>query len=213
MKLLVFGAGGHAKVVADILAKQGKYPLAAFVDEKRKGQIFLGLPCYSEQDLKGQSFTHAIVAIGDNWTRAQVVARLKAIYPEIEFVTAVHPSAVIGADVSLGSGSVVMAGAVVNPGTRVSDHVILNTSSSVDHDCELGEFSSIAPGAVLGGNCKVGSFAAVSLGATVIHGRTIGTHTVIGAGSVVLTDIESECVAWGSPCIKQRSRKPDDRYL
>jgi len=108
---------------------------------------------------------------------------------------------------------VVMAGAVVNPGTRIGRCCILNTRASLDHDNELGDFASLAPAAVTGGNVTVGPFTAVGIGAVVAHGRRIGPHAVVGAGAVVLADLPGDCVAYGVPARIARTRRRGERYL
>ena len=106
-----------------------------------------------------------------------------------------------------------MAGAVINSGTQVGRHCIVNTSARVDHDSVLGDFVSVAPGATLGGSVHVGEYSAISLGASVIHGITIGHDTVIGAGAVVVRNVDSNVVAYGVPARVVRRRERGQRYL
>lgn len=211
--VVIFGTGGHAKVIYDILLRQKHYKPVAFVSLNDTMVNFLGLPHFHQSNLSQLDFNSGIVAIGDNFIRSQVVEFVRSQKPAFNFITAIHPSAQIAEDVVLGEGAVVMANAVVNPGTRVAAHAILNTSSSIDHDCIIGQFASIAPGCTLGGNIEVGEFSAVSLGAQIIHGKMIGAHSVIGAGSLVLDDVESFTVAYGSPCKVIRKRTQGEKYL
>jgi sugar O-acyltransferase (sialic acid O-acetyltransferase NeuD family) len=216
--LIVFGAGGHAKVIADILSLQGE-KISCFIDETHAGKSIDwagGAPCISEQEMKAKfkgTTPRGIAAIGDNWTRSLVVARLEAAFPEFQFLKAIHPSAVVAKSASLGAGTVVMPGAIVGAGSKIGCHVILNTQSSVDHDCDFGDYSSTAPGAILGGDCKIGTFSAISLGAKLIHGIHIGSHTVIGAGSLVLKPVPELVTAFGSPLSHQEPRCREDRYF
>ena len=154
-----------------------------------------------------------IVAIGDNWTRARVVARIRELQPDFQFVTAIHPDVCVARDVSIGEGTVVMAGAVVNTGTRIGAFCILNTRCSVDHECTLGEFSSVAPGVVTGGCVAIGPFSAVGIGATLIHEVRIGEHTVVGAGATVVNDVPDHVVVYGTPARFVRSREAGEPYL
>ncbi|MES3037775.1 MAG: acetyltransferase [Bdellovibrionota bacterium] len=211
--VVIIGTGGHAKVVHDILIQEGKFKPAAFFSLDKNLKSFLELPHYHQDEFGQHEFTHGVVAIGDNWLRAQAVRTLNAINSKFQFVTTVHPSAVVGNGVKLGVGTVVMANAVVNPFSVIGDHIIINTSASVDHDCQLENYCSIAPGAVLGGNVKVGQYSAVSLGAKIIHGRSIGEQTVIGAGALVVGDVGSGVVAYGTPCEAKRNRKAGEKYL
>jgi sugar O-acyltransferase (sialic acid O-acetyltransferase NeuD family) len=154
------------------------------------------------------------VSIGDNYTREAVVERLRAAFGEVRFAAPLlHPGTVIADDVRIGEGTVVMAGAVINPGTTIGRHCIINTRASLDHDNEVDDFCSVAPGVVTGGKVSLGRGSAIGIGACIQHGIRIGTHTVVGAGAVVLADVPDHCVAYGVPCKVVRSRSPSDRYL
>lgn len=211
--IAIFGTGGHARVIYDILLKQGRYKPSAFFSLEKGLDSFLGVPHFHQDEFKNSSFSAGIVAIGDNWLRSKVVSFICAEKKDFNFVNAIHPSAQIGEGVTFGSGNTVMANAVINPFSIIGSHVIVNTSSSVDHDCHLGDFSSIAPGAVLGGNVVIGSFSAISLGARIIHNKKIGNNVVIGAGSLVLSNVEDSVVAYGAPCQIIRKRAQNEKYL
>ena len=201
----LIGAGGHAKVIADILIESG-HPPTAFLDEAPKYNRIFDLPVIQGLELPEPNAS-VIIAIGDNFVRAQFAARYSA------FDVAIHPWARVSRDAELGPGSVVMAGAVINPGARIGAHCIVNTHASIDHDCLIADFAHIAPGATLGGNVAVGVGAVIGLGANVIHGLVIGDHAVIGAGSTVVRDVPPNVVALGSPARVIRSRAAGDRYL
>jgi sugar O-acyltransferase (sialic acid O-acetyltransferase NeuD family) len=156
--------------------------------------------------------TGGFIAIGHNWKRYEMAGRIRQLAPDFAFVSAIHPSARIAREVTLGHGVALMAGVSVNPGTQIGDFCFLNTNSSLDHDNTLGEFSCLQPRAATGGNVKIGAFSAISLGANVIHGVTIGSHTVVGAGSTVLSDIPDLVVAYGTPCQVIRRREREDSY-
>lgn len=113
----------------------------------------------------------------------------------------------------VGEGTVLMAGSVVNSDTVIGKHCIVNTKASVDHDCDVSDFSSLAPGVTLGGTVTVGEFSAISVGASVAHSKVIGAHTVVGAGAVVVRDIPSLVVAYGIPARVVRARVQGDKYL
>lgn len=213
--VVIIGSGGHGRVILDILEKQAAYEIAGFIDDQKP----VGTKIYDYQvlgkvaDLKSLEVEHAIIAIGDNWSRGRVARELEAAAPRMKLATAIHPAATLARDVEIQPGTVIMAGAVLNPGTRVGRNCIINTAASVDHDCQIGDFASLGPGAVLGGNVKVGAYSAVSIGATVIHGMQIGANAVIGAGAAVVSDIEAFAVAYGVPCRSVRKRNEDERYL
>lgn len=220
--LLVFGAGGHAKVILDIIEKcgekcgdrQGRYKVVGVVDKLASaGAEFFGYSIFEESDQLGKLATTALIAIGNNALREKVAARAASLIPGLKFATVVHPSAQIGKAVVLGPGTVVMAGACINASTQIGSHCIVNTRVSVDHDCEIGEFSSIAPGATLGGSVRVGRGAAVSLGASVIQGIAIGRDAIVGAGAVVVSNVPDSVISYGNPAKVIRTRKVGDGYL
>ncbi|MCB9025419.1 MAG: acetyltransferase [Bdellovibrionaceae bacterium] len=212
-KVSVFGAGGHAKVVIDILQKSKEYEICNLFAKNPGFTEFLGFPVYDQDHLENFEIDFAIVAIGDNWIRSKVVNMILQTKPKLNFISAIYPSAIIANDVVIGAGSTVMPGCVIGPGVRIGNHCIVNTSCSIDHDCRLDDYSSIAPGSTLGGGVKVGKFSAISLGAKIIHGMSIGEHSVIGAGSTLVKSIESFKVAFGSPCKIIRSREQGESYI
>ena len=203
--IYLVGAGGHAKVIADILIESGRPPVA-FLDEAPKHNRVLGIPVIRGLEIPEPNAA-VVVAIGDNFLRQQIAARFSS------FAIAIHPSAWVSRDAEIGPGTVVMAGAVINAGARVGAHCIINTHASVDHDSLIDDFAHIAPGATLGGNVHVGTGCMIGLGANVVHGRSIGAHSVIGAGSTVVRDITGNVVAFGSPARVIRPRVAGDRYL
>jgi sugar O-acyltransferase (sialic acid O-acetyltransferase NeuD family) len=217
--IVVIGASGHAKVVVDIIEKEGRYTIAGLLDSgKESGTTFAGYSVLGNEDYLREvrrlgRAEAGIIAIGDNWVRHQVAQRFARLEPDFPFVSAIHPSAQIGSNVSVGAGSVVMPGAVINSDTQVGRFCIVNTNASVDHDCVIGDYACILPGAVLGGNVRIGAFSVVALGAHIVHGITVGEHTVIGAGATVLSDIGDGAVAWGTPAQVMRARSPGERYL
>jgi sugar O-acyltransferase (sialic acid O-acetyltransferase NeuD family) len=216
--IIVVGASGHAKVVIDIIEHQGCYNIVGLVDTfKQPGAELMGYHVIGREDcirdlLARGKIVGGIIAIGHNWVRCQMARGIQELAPDFAFVNAIHPSARIAREVTLGHGVAVMAGVSVNPGTQIGDFCFLNTNSSVDHDNILGEFSCLQPNAATGGNVRIGAFSAVSMGANIIHGVSIGSHTVIGAGATVVADIPDLVVAFGTPCRVIRRREPEDSY-
>ena len=217
--IVLVGSSGQAKVIIDLVEKEGRYKMVGLIDAARSigdstlGYSVLGreidLPALIvEYGLKG-----IIIAIGDNSVRAIVAATILELCPNLPFVTAVHPSASIGKQTTLGSGTVVMAGAVVNPCCQVGQFCILNTKASLDHDSVMEDFSSLAPGVTTGASCRIGTYSAVSIGAVLRHGITIGEHSVIGGGSYVTKDVEPFSIAYGTPARKIRARQQGEKYL
>jgi sugar O-acyltransferase (sialic acid O-acetyltransferase NeuD family) len=217
--IVLIGSSGHAKVIIDIVQQEGKYNITGLLDRFRDvGEKTIGYPVLGQEEdlpelMKAHALEGAIVAIGDNYVRSKVAARIKELCPDLPFVSAIHPSASIATEVSLGDGTVVMAGVSINPCCSIGRFCILNTNSSLDHDSVMEDFASLAPGATTGGNCRIGQYSAISIGAVLSNGIHIGEQTVIGSGSLVTKSIESFVVAYGSPAKAIRNRKPGDKYL
>lgn len=217
--VVIFGASGHGGVVLDCLEKEGKYNVVGFLDSfKKKGRRHCGYEILgNEFDLPylidKYNISGGIIAIGDNWIRKSVVERITHISPDLELISTVHPSAIVGRDVAIGKGVVVMPGVVINSNTEIGDFCILNTFSSVDHDSVMQEYSSLAPRVCIGGNFNLGKFSAICLGAHIIENINIGEHTVVGAGSLVVRDIEGFVLSYGSPARVIRNRREGEAYL
>ncbi|MBI4200762.1 MAG: acetyltransferase [Chloroflexi bacterium] len=211
-RVLVYGAGGHGKVVVDILERMGRYEIAGIVDDDHqgKGLRFLGYPILGGLDtlLEHGSQSLLVLAIGDNEARDRLAHRLEPL--GFQFVTAVHPTASVGRDVKLGWGTVVMANVAINSGVTIGRHVIVNTGATIDHDCVIGDFAHISPGAHLGGGVTVGPLAHVGIGVSVIQDVTIGARSVIGAGAAVVEDVPPNVTAVGVPARVVRTRQQGD---
>jgi len=195
--VVVLGAGGHAKVAIRTLELSGYQIVGVFDDNPGKhGESIMGYPIQGYlEDVLGSGCNRALLAIGDNATRQQLVAR----FPNLEWITAIHPHAWVDTSVVLGPGTVVFAGAVIQADTVIGKHTIINTGASIDHDCVLGDFTHIAPGAHLAGQIIVGEGCLVGIGAVVIPGKHIGEWATLGAGSVTVKDIPAHVVATGVP--------------
>lgn len=217
--ILIIGSGGHAKVIIDIVEKEGSYNIVGLLNKQANGnEKILGYDLLGkEEDLPKFAKIHAIqgiiIAVGDNYTRAKVVSRTKETCPELSFFSAIHPKATIAPDVSIGQGTVIMAGVSVNVTSSIGEFCILNTNSSLDHDSQMGNFSSLAPGVTVGGECQINEFSAINIGATLIPRITIGKHSVVGAGALVNKPVGSFEVVYGSPAIKIRDREEGEKYL
>jgi UDP-N-acetylbacillosamine N-acetyltransferase len=202
-QVLIWGASGHALVVADILRLQG-YQVAGYLDDvhpERHGQEFNGgLILGSSSRLKllhEQGIRHLIVAVGNCAARLRLADTARAA--GFLLVTAIHPGAVIAASVLPGEGSVVAAGAVINPGATIGANAIINTCASVDHECVLEAGVHLSPGVRLGGGVHIGRAAWIGIGATVIDHIRVGDGSLIGAGAVVVDDIPDSVIAYGVP--------------
>lgn len=219
-KIVVFGASGHSRVICEIIKKSDAWRIIGIIDNasvasriKNAGYRFLGTDDDLLQIADDFGVSHGIIAVGDNYRRDMIHRKILSLCPWFKFGTAVHPSACLAEDVTVGEGSVLMAGSVINSGARIGRFCILNTNSSLDHDSEMEDFASLAPGVVTGGNVSIGTCSALGIGAIVKHGVLIGEHAVVGAGAIVMRDVSSFSVSYGQPCKFVRARVAGECYL
>jgi sugar O-acyltransferase (sialic acid O-acetyltransferase NeuD family) len=218
-KILIIGAGGHSKVVVDIIIHQKMYEIIGFIDNNLQiDSAILGYKVLGkEEDLLNLmdkfSISSGIVAIGDNAIRSKVVERIKKVSKDFKFINCIHPNSNIAFDVEIGEGNVVMSGATINTSSKVGDHCILNTNSSIDHDNKISNFVSIAPNSVSGGNVTVNQFSAIGIGATIQHKVSIGSNCIIGAHSLVNKDTKPDSVYFGLPAKYIRKHIFGNKYL
>ena len=199
--LLIIGAGGHGKVVAETAMSTEKWDKYAFIDEiYPKLKSVLDIPVISNsfetEEIK-RSYSDVIVAIGNNKKRLQLSVQL--INQGFNLVNVLHPSAIISDSAKIAQGTVIFAQSVVQANVEIGMATIINTSVTVDHDCSLGSAVHLSPGAHLGGNVVVGDESWLGLGSSVINDISIGAHVIIGAGAVVVSDIEDKVKAIGVP--------------
>lgn len=191
-RINLFGASGHGKVIMDIVKAQGCEVGCMYDDNPHCSEIH-GVPVFKTTiaPIKGS----LIISIGSNKIRKLISER----YP-VDFVSAIHPSAIISDSASVGNGSVVMHGVIIQSDAKIGKHCIINTGASIDHECTISDFVHISPHATLCGNVKVGEGSWIGAGAIVIPGIKIGKWCTIGAGSVVIRDIPDNSIAYGNPC-------------
>lgn len=194
--IVVVGAGGHAKVVI-AAARAAGWTVRGVLDddEARHGTAVLGADVLGGTDRLVALGAPAVLAIGSNRARAALDARL----PDARWATIVHPTAWLAPSVTLGPGTVVFAGCVVQPDAVLGRHVILNTGCSVDHDGAIGDYVHVAPGARLAGAVTLGEGVFCGIGSCVIPERTVGEWTTVGAGAAVVGDLPARVTAVGVP--------------
>lgn len=193
-EVLLYGAGGHAKVIRDIVEACGM-TVAGIVDDNPSINRFM------EMEVLHHTATLSspvIVSIGINGTRKKVVERL--MKQNLTFGKAIHPKAIVSPYATVNEGSVVMQGAILQSGVQVGKHVIVNTGASIDHDCILADYTHVSPHATLCGEVTIEEGSWIGAGSVVIQGVHIGKNVVIGAGSVVCKDIPDHVIAYGNPC-------------
>jgi acetyltransferase EpsM len=203
-RVLVWGAGGHGKVIVDALMAGGEWEVAGLLDEDERkcGTEVLGVKVFSLEGGVAAAAKHldcgrAAIAIGDNYTRFEKFEQVRraGLMP----VNVVHPSAHVSRFVKLGEGVVILAGATINPGTTIEDDVCVNTSASVDHDNHLERSCHIFPNATLTGGVRIKEFAYVGSGAVIAPNLTVGRYSYVGAGAVVLANVAEGTVVFGAP--------------
>ena len=201
--LAILGAGGHGKVVAEAALLSGWHSVV-FYDDKWPSCTLVGeWPIVGRiVDFFGSSrnFSGVAIAIGDNSTRRKLVEQ--CFDKQIPVPTIIHPRACVSSLASVGSGTVVFAGAVINIHAVVGSASIINTNSNIDHDVTIGDFSHVCPGAAIGGNVSVGRLVWIGIGSSIVHNVTIGDNATIGAGSVVINNIPSGQTWVGVPARK-----------
>lgn len=206
--ILICGAGGHGKVVADAIERQAKCRVAGFLDDNPMlwGQEVLGYKVLGGLSMlveDGLAAYPLVIAIGDNQVRQRLATRLGAL--GCNFASAIHPSAQIARDTQIGPGVMIMANVAINPGSRIGAHAIVNTGATVDHDCLIHDFVHISPAAALAGNVVVEEGAHIGMGCSILPGVHIGAHCVIGAGAVVTRNVMAGVTAVGVPARPIRS--------
>lgn len=202
-KAVIYGAGGHGKVVCDNLEHDSNIEIHGFLDSnsQKNGTNFFGHKILGGRELCAalisKGIRYAIIAIGDNEERKKIAEILRG--EGFSFLTVIHPSASLGKGVKIGEGTVIMAGVVVNADAIIGKHVILNTASVIEHDSIVADYAHIAPGVHLGGTVTVGESTLVGIGANVLPEIRIGCSSVVGAGAVVIKNIPDKTIAVGNP--------------
>lgn len=188
--MYLYGASGHAKVIADILTANG-ITIEAFIDDNPLLTSLHGIPVIHS----AENLSPLIISIGNNKVRKTIAEKLHC-----DFGKAIHPFTFVSPSAEIGDGSVVMPGAIIQSDARIGCHCIVNTAATIDHECTLEDYVHISPNASLCGNVHVGEGTQIGAGSVVVPGISIGKWSLICAGSVVTTDIPDFCIAAGNRC-------------
>ena len=196
-KIILIGASGHGRVIADI-AKRNGYQEIFFLDDNENLRLCGKYAVLGRTDLASNyADFDFVISIGNAEIRQKLQERLESAH--LSVVSLVHPDATVSDDVEVGRGTVIMAGAVVNSGARIGSGCIINTCSSVDHDCTIEDYAHISVGAHVAGNVCVGKRTWIGAGATVINNIKIIADCMVGAGAVVVKNIENKGIYKGIP--------------
>ena len=222
-RVLVWGAGGHGKVIVDALLAGGEWEVVGILDEdeKKRSLTVLDVKVFSleggvAEAAKRLDCGRVAIGIGDNYARFEKFEQVQ--HAGLTPVNVVHPSAHVSRFVKMGEGVTILAGATINPGTTLEDNVCVNTSASVDHDNHLERSCHIFPNATLTGGVRIKEFAYVGSGAVIAPNLTVEKYSYVGAGAVVLADVAEGTVVFGAPARvrgeqkKRPVRKIDDHY-
>ncbi|PKP44987.1 MAG: transferase [Bacteroidetes bacterium HGW-Bacteroidetes-12] len=217
--IVLFGGGTHLSYCIDIIEKENKYKIVGITDPNHeKGVSLFGYKVIGQQEnikelINEYKIDSGIITIGDNWTRKIVYDKIVEIVPDFDFVSTIHPSVVIGKNVTIGKGTVIMAGCIISPNVKIGEFCFFATGAILEHDSFMDDFSSLSAGSVTGGKVKIGKFSAITLGVTIFDRIEIGEHSVIGSGSLVTKDVPSYVLAYGSPAKIIRKREAGEKYL
>lgn len=196
MEVIIVGASGHGKVIADIIEKSGDSIVGYLDDDTSLGKDFNSYPILGTvSDYIAYKDCSYIIAIGDSEIRKRISEKMA----DVKWYNAIHPDAVVAKNVSIGEGTVIMAGVIVNPGTTIGVHCIINSSAVVEHDNTIGDYSHISVGAKLAGTVHIGKSTWVGIGAVVSNNINICDNVIIGAGGVVINNIEEQGTYVGVP--------------
>lgn len=199
-KLLILGAGGHGKVVGEIALMMKQWKEIAFLDDDINLKEVIGIPVLGKVEeylLFQKNYKYAFVAIGNNKIRHLLTNELKKSGFEIPIL--IHPLSILSNNVKIESGSVVMAGSVINSSVKIGESCIVNTSATIDHDCIIKSGVHVSPGVNIGGTVTIDELSWIGIGSSVVNNVNIGKNSIIGAGSVVIDDLKDNCTAVGVP--------------
>jgi len=194
--MILYGASGHGKVIAEILLSNGQKQIHFWDDAPKPNIWHYPVIQPDEKTLEKLSTEELIVSIGNNKIRKNVAEANSAYF---RFGKAIHPAAIISSSAFVAPGTVIMPAAVVNADARIGRHCIINTGAIVEHECLLEDYVHISPNASLCGNVRVGEGTHIGAGAVVIPGVRIGKWSVVGAGAVVVRDVPDHCTVVGNP--------------
>jgi UDP-perosamine 4-acetyltransferase len=210
--VIILGAGGHARVLLDILLLQGEVEVLGFLDPSLKDCVVQGVRVIGDDSMLPALREQAdcfIVGVGSNSdTRARINLFEQAVQHGYRPLSTTHPTAIVASTARIGEGTALLAGSIVNPNAHIGKNVILNTGCIVEHDCDIGDHVHIAPGVVLSGGVTVGEGTHVGTGAVIRQKTRLGKHAVVGAGAVVVKPVPDGTTVVGNPArVFQREMK------
>ena len=220
-KIIIFGTGGHAKVIFSEIVQLKNFKVLGFSDSiSKKGKIIEIFKNKEYKNLgnlnhiKKYKNIYGIIGVGHNFLRKKISREIESFLKrKIKWATIVSKNSILNGNVSVGEGTVIISNSVVNTGTKIGKHCLINTLSSLDHHNNFGNFSSTGPGVITGGNVKIGELSHLSIGSTIKNNITIKSNALIGGSSFVNKDCDKNSVYYGVPAKKIKSRKENEKYL
>lgn len=200
--MIIFGASGHGKVLAELYYKMQLPDELRFSDD-RQVDFFFNAKVINSSNIS--KLENLVIGVGNNSNRKSISERFEGY----NYINLIHPSVNISASAKIGRGIVIMAGVNINADSIIGNHVILNTNCSIDHECNISDFVHVSPNAALAGNVTINEGAHIGIGATVIQGVKIGKWAVVGAGCVVIKDVPDYVTVVGNPA---RIIKYNDKF-
>lgn len=198
-KVIIIGAGGHAKSIANIVQTSGDELLGFLDDNIEYGTKILNSTIVGKiDDIVKYKDCYFIIGIGDNYIRKQISEKNK----DVRYYTAIHPTAVISSDVKIGKGTTIMANAVVNVSSTIGEHCIINTGAIIEHDNNIENYVHISPNVSIAGTVKIGGCSHIGIGATIINNVNIINDCIIGANACVIKNISEAGTYVGVPVKK-----------
>lgn len=219
MKIVLIGGGTQLSYSIDIIEKQSLHTIVGIIDsEKEIGEKIDGYEVIGRQEdiktlIQKYKFEGCLITIGDNYTRKLIYEEISQRLPSIKWPNAIHPSVIIGKNVSIGKGILIMAGVIVNTNAKLGDFTNFFTRCNIEHDCVIKNYASISAGVVLGGKVIVGKFSAITLNATIFDRLTIGENVVVGAAALITRNVPDNVLIYGNPGKIIRERKLGEKFL
>jgi sugar O-acyltransferase (sialic acid O-acetyltransferase NeuD family) len=190
--IIIFGAGGHSKVIIDLINELNIYTIIGIYDDIKKG-TFEGINILTNYD--NISADEYIIGIGDNNIRKKIYEKFKTL----KWATLIHPRSIISKSAIINKGTVIFAGAIIQPYVIIEKHCIINTNCNIDHESNISNFVSICPGVTICGNVNIGELSFIGANTTIIQNIFVGKNCIVGAGTVIIKNVNNNSKIVGNP--------------